>query len=318
MIAPSGAQVFVHLSSLSSEWNRGYLNMMAQLTRAGFDLAAIHVDGADNGNGAAWRAERDAIEAELAKRDAEADAEREADAAALASAQQHLEAIASLTPPLGELYNLIATEPGRPPREYADRLHLDPATVSGRGARLIALGLIQASGQTKGRRWHLAGADSDVIVADAHPAEAPPRAAVAAMTVAGKPSAGPVRVRQIEPADPVVRFKRAGQKAMRLKQELEEVIQSMVVQYEENERELGEARAKNKRFEDILGRAVDVIWAAQPEAVAALPRARVPCHGGGGGRGRRGVDPRRSPRHDRGYRSAAVRRAGSHVVLVLA
>src|SRR5262252_1012542 len=72
IIAPDGSPHHFHSSTFApgSDANRSYRNALAQLVRAGFDPDVEEV--ATNGDGDAWRADRNAIDAAIAAQDATA------------------------------------------------------------------------------------------------------------------------------------------------------------------------------------------------------------------------------------------------------
>lgn len=248
--APNGGSSGFHPSVFESDVNRGYLNQMAQLARIGFDIRGAANGASDDPR---WKQERAQIEALIAEQTNEASVRRATEEAEQAAAGDRRITVDTLHPAARETYDLIAAEPGLSPADYADRLHLPSNTLRMRMKVLRDGGLIEATGTTMRLRYWLAGQ----VPADAK--AAPVRTARAEAAKNGRPSAGPVTTRQIEPGDAVVRFKRMGQKAARLKDELETIIEAMVGQYEEQEAELTHIRGKAKKLEQILGQAVDHI-----------------------------------------------------------
>lgn len=69
--------------------------------------------------------------------------------------------------------------------------------------------------------------------------------------------AGPVRVRHIEPADPVVAYRRKATRAQQLSQELRDLHQELEQAYQEQHEELTMLRRKVDRLSKALGNAVD-------------------------------------------------------------
>lgn len=242
VLAPDGVGTSeLHASVFKTEHAHNYRNQMASLRRIGFDY-----DRAANGNGSSdtWRAERDAIEVMITESQTAAEAKAAADAEAQASADERASRLANLTRIQREALDVITAEPGLAPRDYAARVHCSIQTFSARLRPLFDHGLIVGVGKTSGRR---------VFPADAAHATA------GMVSTAGKPSAGPVRTRHIEPEDATVRFRRMGERASKLKADLESIIAAMVEQYDAQEKELAASKAKVKRLEHILGKAVDAL-----------------------------------------------------------
>jgi len=84
-----------------------------------------------------------------------------------------------------------------------------------------------------------------------------PPADSAKMSANGKPSAGPVRIRAVEPGDPVVRYRKLAERASRLQRELDDVLAKMVEEYATQEEELRDDRKRLRELEQIFGKAVD-------------------------------------------------------------
>ena len=244
IVAPDGVgQAFVHLSTVhpGGGGKRAYANMVAKLARLGFDLDKID---APNGRADEWKQERLAIEAEIAGTNEAVDiaAAEKAEAEEVKAAQ--VRAIRSLTPRERELFEAVLANPGHSNSTYAP--DVNSGTTSVRAAHLIELGLIEKTGNRRSSRLWPIG-EVDFAKVQASPTASPN----------GRPSASPVRVRQIEPGDAVQRFRRLGAKGLRLKAELEDIIGQMVAQYEDQEAELVEKRKRLRELESIFGKAVD-------------------------------------------------------------
>lgn len=256
VLAPDGVGTSViHPSVFSSQQHRrAYRNQLAQLTRIGFDLDKVDVPA--NGKADEWKAEREEIEKVIA----ELDAASEAEAEVLPDVTEDIETrkkIRDLSPMDRELYDLIAERPGLKPAQYAGHLNWERHASAAHGKRLQAEGLIEATGATQSRRYWVTG---QVDLSKIAPSEARASKPVEGrMATNGRPSASRVRTRSVEPADRVVRFKRMGEKAMRLKVEMEDIVSAMVAQYEDQEQELKQKDVKLAKLESILGRAVDVV-----------------------------------------------------------
>jgi hypothetical protein len=196
-----------------------YRALIADLVKGGFDLDMI---GTGNGRADAWRAERDELEAAMAAELAE-HAATTAAADQLATAEADLAAVVrSLTPKQAEVYAAIKAEPGKLPREYAPTPDQAGAVVSLIAHLRRVNGLVTTTGTRKSCRiWPREDAPDD----------AAPVGPLTPNVQRGGSRNGPVRTRHVEPGDAVVRFRRMGEKATRLKRELEEIITAMVDAY---------------------------------------------------------------------------------------
>ena len=257
VLAPDGGTSSIH-RSIFDEGNRvAYANQIGQLVRIGFDLDQVKPPR--NGD-ERWKQERQEVEAmiqtsldESATASAEETARKAADAD-LYARLDHVDEKARA------IYELVRATPGLHPAEYAERL--DDPLVGGREVShdakpLRDLGLIETTGATTGTRYWIAGEVGEVPATSKVIRHA--RGPRATMSANGTPGAGPVRTRQGDPADPVVRFRRMGEKAIKLKSELEDIVVAMVEAYAEQETELVDKRRRLRELEGILGRAVDRI-----------------------------------------------------------
>lgn len=241
VLAPDGQGSAAWHPSMFDEGNvRSYRNMIGQLTRIGFDLEKISTTR----DAAKWKAERDELEAMIAE-----DEQATLDLTEPQDEGPDVDALlATLGPLTAEAFGWISADPGEHPRDYAAAHGVDPSVLASRVIKLRELGLVRTEGQRAAVRWYPAEPEALDAIARNVPASAYKN---------GKPSAGPVRVRHVEPADRVVRFRKLAERALRLHGELSEVIQAMADGYTAQEAELKELQIKYRDLTGILGRAVD-------------------------------------------------------------
>lgn len=250
VLAPDGKGSTSWHSSVFDEANRtSYANLLAQLARIGFDLK--RGDETRDDPDAPWRAERAASEVLF---------EDPPKPAAKVEAPVNVR-IAALSPDSRRLYQMIASNPGLTPAEYRaimDEPSLPHMWLINHAHSLIRLGLVEQTGQRRGLRYWVAGQ-----IGTADPVTATPsngaKATKATMRSDGQPSAGPVRVRHQEPADPVVKMRHMGEKAARLHADLGEVLTAMVETYAAQEAEVVALREKVDRLESVLTKAIDAL-----------------------------------------------------------
>jgi hypothetical protein len=249
VLAPDGDGVasWHHTEHTFGKGHEGaYRGLIKDLVALGFDLDRIGSTGTSNGK---WKAEREELERLLADQDATHAADV-AEADQLAAAEAMLAAtVRSLTPKQAAVYEAVLANPGQLPREYAPTPDQSGAVVS-LIAHLRHMGLTTTTGTRKSCR---------VWPRDAAPADAAEPEPLTPNVQRGGSRNGPIRTRQIEPVDAVVRFRRMGEKATRLKRELEEIITAMVDAYAVQEEDLKRNKAKVAKLESILGRAVDAL-----------------------------------------------------------
>ena len=245
ILAPDGNGTATwHTSAFRNVHARNYRNMMGELRRIGFDLGMVQANSKD-GEVSRWEAEREELEREFAASEqaaAEQEQERKREAT---EAADRFAVIDALTEKQRALYERISDNPGQLPRTYTANRETGTA-VNALGSVLREVGLIVTTGNRKSARWW---------PTDRAPEDAPEPELLRVPEV----RRGSVRIRHQEPTDPVIRFRRMGERAQRLKGELEAIIEAMVAQYDAQEEELKDLRARNKRLEGILGRAVDAL-----------------------------------------------------------
>jgi len=244
ILAPDGERsTAIHFSNTrdGNSGRRAYRNMIASLVRIGFDPDAEPTRNGDQ----AWKDERqevdEMIEAEQLESEQLAlaeDEEREA-------AAEHREKLERLGPKTRAVYDLIVAEPGLHPREYAERANISGAAASQHGMRLQKDGLVETTGGRATVRYWIAGEVGT------------PPAESAKMSQNGKPSAGPVRIRAVEPGDPILRYRKLADRAERLRRELDGVEVEMVEIFVRESEELRDARKRLRELEQIFGKAVD-------------------------------------------------------------
>lgn len=242
------APLHFHTSTFTraaDESKRGYENALGRLKRAGFDPDKPNEE--PNPNGEAWKEERDAIEAEIAEANAEAATEQMEAAAKSAVELDRMRKINALPTKARELYERIASKPGLHPKDYAeDTTHAAAQRASQAANRyLLSDGLIEGTGDRKSRRWWLAGEVG--------------QAPLSAMAANGRPTAGPVRIRQQTPGDPLIVYRRLVARLSDKATETAAIVAELVAVHEQTHAELVELRAKVRRVESVLGRAIDAL-----------------------------------------------------------
>lgn len=232
VLSPDGAgSSSWHPSTFDPGNYRSYRNMLGQLKRIGFDVLAATEPksvkraktkpapepGGEIGNG----------EVAVAPTDASTDVSRPEEPAP--------EPGPEMSPDQRELYGIIVDQPGHKPMDYREKLGWDRFKVSRVGVTLRNAGLIDVTGQRAGTKYWPKGQ---------------------AKTTA-PPAPQTVRRRQVEPLDPTVRVRKLGETGTRQMDDLSATLRAIVEQFVAQEDELRTLRKKVKRFESIIGQALD-------------------------------------------------------------
>lgn len=250
--APDGEPLHFHSSTFRADgdWNRSQKNAVRILIQHGFDPAASR----DTARDERWKLERDRIESEIAEEQEQAATADMEEAARNTMEADRAAAIRDLPDKVREVYERIVAAPGQAPQAYAlgpsinDRKRVSRYLVE----HLYPLGLVEKSGDKQSARLWLPGQNDQASVPHL-------RRADARATRSGKPAAGPVRVRHVMPADPLVAYDRTIRKLADHLTATNELIQELVTAHKATHEELVQLRAWKRRIQERLGSVVDAL-----------------------------------------------------------
>lgn len=145
-----------------------------------------------------------------------------------------------------EAYDLIVANPGAHLRDLVPKMADNPGPRAAglRISTLVKHGLVRRTGKTLTTQyWPTEGElTPSPVLGWKEPKEK---------------KAGPVRVRQIEPSDPTVAYRRKAARAQQLASEIGGIYNDLGEAYQQAQEELHVLRRKVSRLEKILGNAVD-------------------------------------------------------------
>lgn len=142
----------------------------------------------------------------------------------------------------------VEAEPGQSPAHYAAALGLSATAVGQRLNRLQSKGIVRAEGKTKLRRYFpVSHVPNDIPVVQAAQEH---EAKKATMSASGRPSAGPVRLGQVEPEDPSAQLRYHAKRLVEL------ALFHLNTEHELRT-QLTAANQKLKRLEEKLGSVLD-------------------------------------------------------------